>query len=437
MLDSQSGLAEETEPRRKDVAVIGLGYVGLPLAMEFCEREFSVVGIDTDEGRLESLRQGHSYVGDVSSERIQWALSEGKLLPSGEYDDIGSASAIIICVPTPLTKTRDPDMSYVIDAAERVARVLRRGQIVILESTVYPGATEELIAPLLEMSGLEAGRDFSLAFSPERIDPGNRTHRVADIPKAVGGVSPSCTDSAAALYRQVFREVVPMSVREAEMAKLLENTFRAVNIGLVNELAQACHRMGINIWNVIDAAKTKPFGFMPFYPGPGLGGHCIPIDPSYLSWRAKAYRADTAFIDAADRVNARMPEYVVERIGALLNERGKPLKASRILLLGVAYKRDVADTRESPALDILALLTDRGCCVSYHDPHVQILTHAESSWTSCELNAETLSDSDCVVITTDHAAYDWEWVVRSARLIFDTRNATRAVQGERSHVVLL
>ncbi len=419
------------------VAVVGLGYVGLPLAMEFCERGFTVHGIDTDPKKVDCLRGGRSYVGDVSSESVERAVSDRKLIPSGNYESILPASAVIICVPTPLTKTRDPDMSYVSDAAERVSQVLRRGQIVVLESTVYPGATEEVIAPLLETSGLKVGTDFSLAFSPERIDPGNRTYRVADIPKAVGGVTPSCTKAAADLYRRVFHEVLPISAREAEMAKLLENTFRAVNIGLVNELAQMCHRMGINIWNVIDAAKTKPFGFMPFYPGPGLGGHCIPIDPTYLSWKAKAFHAETAFIDVADRVNSRMPEYIVERIGALLNERGKPLKESRILLVGVAYKHDVADTRESPALDILALLAQRGCRVTYHDPFVPSLSYAGGFLTSASMDTDTLHATDCVVITTDHSACDWESVVRNAPLVFDTRNATRAVRGERANVVLL
>jgi UDP-N-acetyl-D-glucosamine dehydrogenase len=420
------------------VAVIGLGYVGLPLAVEFCERGFTVVGIDVDPTKIDALHRGQSYIGDVSSDAIARHVCESRLLlPTADWGDVRQARAIILCVPTPLTKTKDPDMSYVIAAADRIARELRPHQLVILESTVYPGATEEVVASVLERGGLRAGVDFALAFSPERIDPGSRTHKVADIPKIVGGITPESTQEAAALYGRVFHHVIPMTAREAEMAKLLENTFRAVNIGLVNELAQVAHRMGINIWNVIEAAKTKPFGFMPFYPGPGLGGHCIPIDPTYLSWKAKAYHAETAFIDTADRVNSGMPDYVVERIGSLLNEHEKPLKGSKILLVGVAYKRDVADTRESPALDVLTLLTEKGCRVSYHDPHVPSLCHAGDTWTSVPLIAEVLRGVDCAVITTDHAACDWDLVVRHAPLVFDTRNATRGVQGKRSHVDLL
>jgi UDP-N-acetyl-D-glucosamine dehydrogenase len=429
------GASRDTAGER--IAVVGLGYVGLPLAVEFCERGFTVVGLDIDAKKTSALRNGESYVGDVPPEIVARHVSERRLFPTGNWTDLREVEAIILCVPTPLTKTRDPDMSCVVDAADQVAAQLRPGQLVILESTVYPGATEEVVAPALERGGLRAGVDFALAFSPERIDPGNRTHKVADVPKIVGGITPKCTEKAAALYRRVFHSVIPMTAREAEMAKLLENTFRAVNIGLVNELAQVAHRMGIDFWNVIDAAKTKPFGFMPFYPGPGLGGHCIPIDPTYLSWKAKAYHAETAFIDLADRVNGRMPDYVVERIGSLLNRHGKPLKDSKILLVGVAYKRDVADTRESPALDVLTLLVEKGCRISYHDPHVPALTHDGTAWKSVPLTAETLRDADCVVITTDHSACDWDLVVRCAPLVFDTRNATRSVRAERSQVELL
>jgi len=428
---------DQASERAETVAVVGLGYVGLPLAVEFCERGFTVVGIDIDPAKIDTLRHGRSYIDDVSSEAVARHVSESRLLPTADWSDVRQARAIILCVPTPLTKTKDPDMSYVVDAAERIARELCPHQLVILESTVYPGATEELVASVLERGGLRAGEDFALAFSPERIDPGNHTHKVADIPKIVGGITPESTREAAELYGRVFRQVIPMTAREAEMAKLLENTFRAVNIGLVNELAQVAHRMGINIWNVIDAAKTKPFGFMPFYPGPELGGHCIPIDPTYLSWKAKSYHAETAFIDVADRVNRRMPDYVVERIGSLLNEHGKPLKDSKILLIGMAYKRDVADTRESPALDVLALLTEKGCRVTYHDPHMPSLCHVDNSWTSAPLSAENLHGADCMVITTDHSACDWDFVVRNAPLVFDTRNAKRDVRVERSHVALL
>lgn len=433
---SQSPTRQCPEAAEK-VAIVGLGYVGLPLAVEFCKCGFDVVGLDVDERKISALGRGESYIDDVPSKIIAVHVSEGKLLPTTDWANIRTASAIILCVPTPLTKTRDPDMSYVVEAATQVAAQLCPGHLVILESTVYPGATEEVVAPALERGELHAGVDFALAFSPERIDPGNRAYKVADVPKIVGGITPECTEKAAGLYRRVFHNVIPMTAREAEMAKLLENTFRAVNIGLVNELAQVAHRMGINFWNVIDAAKTKPFGFMPFYPGPGLGGHCIPIDPTYLSWKAKAYHAETAFIDLADRVNGRMPDYVVERIGSLLNRHGKPLKDSKILLVGVAYKRDVADTRESPALDVLTLLVEKGCRVTYHDPHVPSLTHDGTAWKSVPLTAETLRDADCVVITTDHSACDWDLVVHCAPLVFDTRNATRSVRAERPQVEVL
>lgn len=329
-------------------------------------------------------------------------------------------------------------MSYVLDACERLAPLLRDGQLVILESTVYPGATEEMVAPILERSGLHVGIEMHLAFSPERVDPGNRTHPLSAIPKVVGGVTPACTDRAVALYAQVFDTVLPVAnAREAEMAKLLENTFRAVNIGLVNELAIVAHKMGVSIWHLIDAASSKPFGFMPFYPGPGLGGHCIPIDPFYLSWKAKMFGADVGFIELADRVNSHMPAYVVERIAELLNDRGLAIRGARILVLGVSYKRNVADTRESPALDVLGLLLQRGAQVRYSDPHVPHIEVLGVPLDSCFIGEEILQDQDCVVITTDHDAFDWPLIARAAPAVFDARNALKGVDGPKDHIHVL
>jgi len=414
----------------KIIGVIGLGYVGLPLAIEFCRQGFEVYGIDKSGERVKLLRHGKSYIGDVSDADVEDCLTSGRFHVSTDYTLLSRAYAISICVPTPLRKTKDPDISFVVSAAEELAKVLQRGQVIILESTVYPGATEELIAPILEKSGLKAGKDFYLAFSPERVDPGNRKYKLTDIPKVIGGINRESTGKAVEVYSQVFKQVVPLnSAREAEMTKLLENTFRAVNIGLINELVLVAHKMGINIWNVIEAAKTKPFGFMAFYPGPGLGGHCIPIDPFYLSWKAKTYQADTSFIELAGKVNSQMPAYVVERVADLLNQVGKPLKGSKILILGVAYKRDVNDIRESPALDILGLLSQKGAEVAYNDPYVPRLEYLGKEWQSQELSERLLAAQDCVLIVTDHSDYDWEFIAQHAKLIFDTRNATKEGTG--------
>lgn len=420
------------------VGVIGLGYVGLPLAVEFCKKGFSAIGIDKDPKKVELINQGRSYIGDVDEKFVREFVQKKQLRASTSYDDLRSVKGISICVPTPLRKTKDPDMSYVVDAVESIAKVLQRGQVIILESTVYPGATDELIADILEKTGLKVGKDFYLAFSPERVDPGNKQFGIWDIPKVVGGVTPECTQRAAELYSKVFAQVMTLnSAREAEMAKLLENTFRAVNIGLINELALVAHKMGMNIWNVIEAAKTKPFGFMPFYPGPGLGGHCIPIDPFYLSWKAKAYRADTSFIELADRINSHMPDHVVERVTELLNAQGKPIKGSKILVLGVAYKRDVNDMRESPALDIMGLLSLRGAEVSYNDPHVPGFEYLDRNWASIELNEKLLQSQDCVVITTDHSNYDWEFIAKNSKLVFDSRNAMKKDRDKYKHIHVL
>jgi UDP-N-acetyl-D-glucosamine dehydrogenase len=413
----------------KKAGVLGLGYAGLPLAIEICRAGYEVVGVDIDEKRIRSLSQGASYIEDITSEEIGSLVREGRFHPTRAFSDLTQVDFISICVPTPLRKTKEPDISYVANAAERTAEVLQPGQLVILESTVFPGATEEVVAPILERTGMKAGEDFYLAFSPERVDPGNTRFKVHDIPKLVGGINQASTDKAMEFYGQVFKTVVPMaSAKEAEMSKLLENTFRAVNIGLVNELAIVANQMGVNLWRVIDAAATKPFGFMPFYPGPGWGGHCIPKDPVYLSWKAKAEGSEAGFIDHAVSVNNRMPTYVVSRLTDLLNDQGLSLKGSRVLLLGVAYKRDVADIRESPALVVLSLLEHKGVKVSYHDPHVPYL-NGDGWWESQPLTEELLKSQDCVVITTDHTSIDYDFVVRNSKLVFDTRNATKRVQG--------
>lgn len=427
----------ETAKKQISIGVVGLGYVGLPLAVEFCNRGFEVYGVDNSLEKIRLLQEGKSYIGDVDDVALKSCLETERLRVSSSYTNLSKAQGIIVCVPTPLRKTKDPDMSYVVDAAENIVKILQRGQVIILESTVYPGATEELIAPVLGKSGLKVGKDFYLAFSPERVDPGNKQYSIREIPKIVGGVTEECTTKAVELYRQVFKQVIPMDCKEAEMAKLVENTFRAVNIGLINELALVAHRMGINIWNVIEAAKTKPFGFTAFYPGPGLGGHCIPIDPFYLSWKAKAYRADTSFIELADKVNSQMPVYVVDRVAELLNQQGRPLKSSKILILGVAYKRDVNDIRESPALDIIGLLAQKGAVVSFNDPHVPSFDYLERHWESQPLNEELLGEQDCVIIVADHSKYNWEFVVKHSKLIFDTRNATKEIRDKYKHVYLL
>jgi len=419
------------------VGIVGLGYVGLPLAVEFCKQGFDVYGVDKSSEKIKLLQNGQTYIGDVSESALKECLKTGRFHVSTEYAVLTKVQAVSVCVPTPLRKTKDPDMSYVVDAAENISKILQRRQVVILESTVYPGATEELIAPVLEKSGLKVGKDFYLAFSPERVDPGNERYSIREIPKVVGGITEKCTKRAVELYRQVFKQVIPMKAKEAEMAKLVENTFRAVNIGLINELALVAHKMGINIWNVIEAAKTKPFGFTAFYPGPGLGGHCIPIDPFYLSWKAKTYQADTSFIELAGKVNSQMPVYVVERVADLLNQVGKPLNGSKILILGVAYKRDVNDIRESPALDIMGLLVQKGVEVTYNDPYVPSIDYLDQQWKSHPLTEKLLQGQDCVVVATDHSNYNWEFIARHARLIFDTRNATKGVRDKHANIHLL
>ncbi|MGQ0733207.1 MAG: nucleotide sugar dehydrogenase [Acidobacteriota bacterium] len=413
------------------LGVIGLGYVGLPLAIEFARAGFPVVGYDVDHAKVAQLNAGLSYIPDVPSAHVKAAVDSGSFTATVDGGALGDVDIIDICVPTPLRKTRDPDLSYVIQAVETTAGVIRKNQLIILESTTYPGTTEEVVQPALEARGLKAGEDFYLAFSPERVDPGNPHFTTRNIPKVVGGINEASTAAAVAFYSQVIDTVVPVtSTRVAEMVKLLENTFRAVNIGLVNELALMSHRMNIDVWEVIDAAKTKPFGFMPFYPGPGLGGHCIPIDPFYLSWKARQSGFEARFIELAGHINGAMPEYVVERTAQALNSARKALNGSRVHVFGIAYKRDVNDMRESPALDIMELLVRRGAEVSYTDPYVPVLEHGSLHLTS--VPEETAADgADCALIITDHQVFDYPGIVRRFPLLVDTRNALKKVASEK------
>jgi UDP-N-acetyl-D-glucosamine dehydrogenase len=413
--------------RQAHVATIGLGYVGLPLSVEFASAGFRVTGLDLSREKVDGVNRGESHIRDVPPEKVKALVAEKRLSASVDFDRLTDADAIIICVPTPLSKTKDPDLSMVVDAAKAIAEHLRKGQLVVLESTTYPGTTEELILPLLEERGFTAGEDFFLAFSPERVDPGNAKYHTRNTPKIIGGVTPACTEVAQALYAQAIDTVIAVSsTRAAEMVKLLENTFRSVNIGLVNEVALMCARLGVSVWEVIDAAATKPFGFMPFYPGPGLGGHCIPIDPLYLSWKLKTLNYRARFIELAGEINSEMPEYVCARVAEALNQKERSVKGSRILVLGVTYKRDVEDIRESPALDILRILERRGGRVLYHDPHVSELSLDGTTLRSVEL-LPSVKEADIVVIVTDHSTYSWAEIVDSASLVLDTRNATRGI----------
>jgi UDP-N-acetyl-D-glucosamine dehydrogenase len=408
--------------RQARVGIIGLGYVGLPLAIEFAQAGFSVTGFDVDRDRVEQASGGSSYIGDVPGQTLLRQVESGRLRATNDFRALAWMDTVSICVPTPLSKTKDPDLSFVIQAVEAVVDHLHRGQLVILESTTYPGTTEEVVLPALERSGLRVGEDFFLAFSPERVDPGNAVFRTKDIPKVVGGITPSCTRAAQALYGECVERVVSVSsARTAEMVKLLENTFRNVNIGLANEMALLCHKFDIDVWEVIKAASSKPFGFMPFYPGPGIGGHCIPIDPTYLTWKARVNGFEPRLIEVAQQINTLMPRHVVNLIADALNDRGLPLRGSRVHILGVSYKRDVADIRESPALDIMHLLSEKKVQLSYSDPFVPNLSEPD-----LELESEPISflpDKDCAVIVTDHSSFDYPSIVRLAPLLVDTRNA--------------
>jgi len=440
-------LNEEIKSKRAKVGVIGLGYVGLPLAVAFAEAGFRVIGFDVQQKRVDLVNQGISYIADIEPGRLKAMVVSGFLEATTTQSKLKGVAAICVCVPTPLTKTKDPDLSYVIRESEIISQNLRPGHLIILESTTYPGTTEEVVLPILEMSGLKGGIDFYLAYSPERVDPGNSKFNIKNTPKIVGGINSQSTEMAKLLYSQIVNRVVTVSSpKVAEMAKLVENVFRNVNIALVNELTQLCYRMGISIWEVIDAASTKPFGYMPFYPGPGVGGHCIPLDPYYLAHKAKEYDFHTRFIELAGEINESMPYHVVSRLMEILNARGKSLDGSKILLLGITYKKDVGDLRESPALKILSLLQNKGADVSYHDPYIKELPVSSKGLPvssieplvsstklfSQELNENLLSTIDCVVITTDHSSYNYPWILEKSSLIFDTRGVTRSFRNDKT-----
>ncbi|GAC1505806.1 MAG: nucleotide sugar dehydrogenase [Ktedonobacteraceae bacterium] len=422
-------LMEKISSRSLRVAVIGLGYVGLPLATTFTEAGFHVTGIDIDQKKVDQANEGKSYISDVPSEQLQKFIDTGKLTFTTNFSVLADIDAVSICVPTPLRKTREPDVSYIIAATRQVREYLHAGQLIILESTTYPGTTDEVVLPDLESTGLKVGTDFFLAFSPERIDPGNPTFGTKNTPKVVGGITPACTELAQAYYGAAIGTIVPVSsARVAEMTKLLENTFRAVNIGLVNEIAIMCEKLNVNAWEVIDAAATKPFGFMRFQPGPGLGGHCIPVDPHYLSWKLKTLDYNARFIELAADINSSMPHYVVNKIADALNEQRRSLNGATVLVLGVAYKRNVSDVRESPALDIIQSLLGRKTVVLYNDDYVPTLSlHGGRTLHSQPLSSGLLQAADCVVLVTDHNYYDPAWIVREARSIVDTRNMTKGL----------
>jgi UDP-N-acetyl-D-glucosamine dehydrogenase len=423
------------------IGVIGLGYVGLPLLVEFGRSGFSATGFEVDEHKASEINAGRSYIGDVTGESVAELVQADRLRATTDFQYLKDCDAIIICVPTPLRKTKEPDVSYILAAAEQIQKSLRRGQLIVLESTTYPGTTDEVLLPMFEEKGLKLDEDFLLAFSPERVDPGNPQFQTHNIPKVVGGCTQDSTDAAAALYSQIVNDVHAVSsARVAEAAKLLENTFRAVNIGMANEMARLCYALNIDTWEVIRAAATKPFGFMPFYPGPGIGGHCIPLDPHYLSWKARQHGFDSRFIGLAEEVNSRMPEHVVTLVVDGLNDERKSLKGARVLLLGVAYKKDINDVRESPALSIIDRLRAKGADVRYHDPYVEEVrfddAHTEgggAALTSVELTDEELKAADCVVIVTDHSGIDYTRVTASTPLIVDTRNALNSDMRRASH----
>jgi UDP-N-acetyl-D-glucosamine dehydrogenase len=436
----QIELLEKIRTRKAKVGVIGLGYVGLPLVLRFAEEHFPVLGFDVDTGKIAKLNAGESYIHHIPAARLKALLKEGQFEATSDFSRLSEADCIIICVPTPLTAKKDPDLQYIESTGKAITKRLRKGQLVSLESTTYPGTTEEILLDMFRSTGLEVGKDYFLVFSPEREDPGNPKFSTRTIPKVVGGVTEDCLEVGKALYASVIDRVIPVSsTRAAELVKLLENIYRCVNIALVNELKLLGDRMNIDIWEVIEAASTKPFGFTPFYPGPGLGGHCIPIDPYYLSWKAKEYDFSTRFIHLAGEINTAMPQYVVERVAEALNGKSKAIRGSHILLLGVAYKKDVDDVRESPALEIMELLKERGAELSYSDPYIPRLhrmrKHDFSHMSSVQLSEETLRKVDLVLITTDHTEVDYQFVVDRSALVVDTRNATKRVKGASGKVI--
>ncbi len=420
----QNEILKKLKNRTLKISVVGLGYVGLPLAVEFAKNGFEVYGIDIDKEKVNSINNGVSYVLDVDSNELLEVVKSNKLKAYDNYEVIKDVDVIIVAVPTPLSKTKDPDLSYILNALDNIKKFLKKGHVVILESTTYPGTTDEIIKPLLEETGLICGNDFFLAYSPERINPGDKTYRLKNTPKIVGGVDEISGKIVYEIYSKIIDNVILVSSSKvAEMSKLLENTFRSVNIALVNELAIMCSLLNIDVWEVIDAAGTKPFGFMKFYPGPGIGGHCIPIDPLYLSWKMKTLNYNARMIEVASEINTNMPRYVVQRIADILNEYERSIKGSRILVLGVAYKKDVSDVRESPAIDIISLLVDKGATVYYFDPYIPKIRIGDFEVESVDLTSEILEESDLVVLTTDHSIFDYDFIYKHAKLIFDTKNA--------------
>lgn len=429
-------IKDKIQQKTARIGILGLGYVGLPLATEFAKAGFPVTGFEVDDRKVKSLAKGVSYIGDIASAELAPLVKSKKLNATTDFSRLRQMDACIICVPTPLNKTKDPDISFISASAQQIARTLHKDQLIILESTTYPGTTRDFVLPLLEEKGFKAGKDIYLAFSPERIDPGNVQYRLANTPKVVGGLTPTCTELATLLYGQIVQKVVPVSSPEsAELVKLLENTFRAVNIGLVNEIALICDKLGLNVWEIINAARTKPYGFMPFYPGPGLGGHCIPVDPLYLSWKMKSLNFSARFIDLAGEINSHMPEFVVDKVLRALNDRKKSVNGSRILVLGVAYKADVSDVRESPALDVIHLLDQQGAQVEYHDPYVPSVRIGEKTFKSKPYSPALLKAADAVVITTNHAAFKPQAILSASRLVIDTRNLMQGLSAR--HLVRL
>ncbi|HEY5901007.1 MAG TPA: nucleotide sugar dehydrogenase [Anaerolineales bacterium] len=431
-------LIESLRSKQARIAILGLGYVGLPLAVVFGEAGFHVTGVDPDARKVEALNNCISYIPDVATASIEKLVKSGHLTATTDFSVLAEMDAVSICVPTPLRKTGDPDMSFIVSATDELAKYMHKGMVVVLESTTYPGTTRELLLPKLGTErGLKVGEDWFLAFSPERVDPGREDFTTLNTPKVVGGITPACTEVAAAWYAGAIQHIHPVSSAEAaEMAKLLENTFRMINIGLVNEMAVMCERLGVDVWEVIEAAATKPFGFMKFTPGPGLGGHCIPIDPLYLSWKMKSFNYNARFIELASEINTNMPRYVVQRVMEAMNDRGKALKGSRVLVLGAAYKPDIDDVRESPALDVIALLRRKGAVVEYHDPYIPSIHHENEGWRMDSIQdvMPAVAAADAVVIVTNHKLYDYPAIVESAKFVFDSRNATGVLGRDSDHV---
>lgn len=435
MSQLKNELIEKLQNKTAKLGVVGLGYVGLPLAVEKAKAGYEVIGFDVQASKVELINQGHNYIGDIVDSDLKELVESGKLKATIDFSFVKDVDALAIAVPTPLDLYKQPDLSYVVNSTKSVAKYLHKGMLVVLESTTYPGTTEEVCKPILEESGLKCGEDFFLAFSPERVDPGNKQFNTKNTPKVVGGCTQGCTEVAAMLYRSILEgDVMEVSSPAvAEMEKILENTFRNVNIALANEMAVLCKRMGIDVWEVIDAAKTKPYGFMPFYPGPGLGGHCIPLDPFYLEWKAKEYDYHTKLIETSGIINDYMPEFVVENVMKLLNEKRKPLNGSKVLLMGAAYKNDIDDMRESPVLKVIEHLEKNGAVVSYNDPYIPSFKHLKKEYKSVNWEEE-IKEADIVIITTNHSCYDYQNIVDEAKILYDTRNATKAVKNNREKI---